>query len=120
MYQFGNLTPSDGTMVQDARFGLRWHTTMKIGTEEGTLIFLQPEEERLPIIEQEHAKLYYLVGKFLTELKSRHKIYVVRSNAELSIELLRSMLNRLRAIGDATLLVVKQSSEHNSARTGRL
>ena len=120
MYQSGNLTPSDGTMVQDARFGLRWHTAIKIGVEDGELIFLQPEEERLPIIEQEHAKLYYLVGKFLAELKSRHKIYVVRSNVELSVELLRSILSRLRAIGDATLFVVKQSSEHNSAGTVRL
>ncbi len=120
MYQSGNLTPSDGTMVQDARFGLRWHTTMKIGVENDRLVFLQSEEERLPIIEQEHAKIYYLVDKFLTGLKSGHKIYVMRSNSELSIEILHSIQTRLRAIGDATLFVVKQSSEENGAGTVRL
>lgn len=119
LYQGQNLTPRTETMVRDRRFGLNFHTKLKIGLEDGLLMFSDPKEEWARVFEAEQHKMNYLVDKFLDGLRTQQKIYVMRANTEIPVGVAETVLRTLRRIGHCSLIVMRQADSANPPGTVR-
>lgn len=112
LYEFENLTPAYATMVRDDKYGLCFHTAMKIVHDGEQYVFAESEGERRPVHAREYDKFQHFASTFLRRLEAPEKIYVYRSNAALPPAMVDALLAQLRKRSVlATLLIMRQADE---------
>jgi hypothetical protein len=112
MYLFENLSPATPAMVTDTRYGAVWHTAMKSEQRQGSLQFIDAEENRRDTHTKELSKLEYLKGKLLRKCKGDNPIFVIKCNNGIPERHLGEVFQEIQRIcggNDFSLLEVCES-----------
>ena len=104
LYKFENLSPSASDMVKDAGTGLFFHSGMI--SVDG--VFADNEPTRKEIWESEYEKIDYLKEKLLKQIVTGSKIFVYKTNLNVSESEATDLADALESSGPARLLCVRQ------------
>lgn len=104
LYKFENLSPSARDMVKDAGTGLFFHSRMI--SVDG--VFVDNETTRKEIWEEESEKIDYLREKLLKQIQTGSKIFVYKTNGNVSESDAADLADALESSGPAKLLCVRQ------------
>ncbi|GBQ29819.1 hypothetical protein AA0472_3111 [Acetobacter estunensis NRIC 0472] len=107
LYRFENLTPAWDNMLTDTAYGIGFHTHMKSRDKQ----WVHDGVERERLHREELEKIHYLVGKFLKRIADPRTICVYKTNAGLTVQQEEGILTALRALGPASLLVVRTTDQ---------
>lgn len=113
IYAFDALTPSRLSMVEEARYGINWHTEMRSHIVAGRLAFISDPATRRDIHHRELQKFRYLIEKFRHRLRSGGLLLVIKANegiAQAELERLHAALAVQAAGASFTLLQVRAAA----------
>lgn len=117
LYAFGSLVPAHPGMVLDQRYGLAFHTAMRIHLEGAQPVFTDPPEQRAAVHAEEMAKIAYLRAKLLSGLAEGSRIFVYKTNPGLDAGQIAALHATLRQHGPARLLAVVPATEDHPSGT---
>lgn len=119
LYAFWNLVPAHPGMVLDRRYGLSFHTAMRIHLEGEVPVFTDPSAQRAAIHAEEMAKIAHLRAKLLSGLAEGSRIFVYKTNHGLDAGQVAALHAALRQHGPARLLAVLPAAEGHPPGTVR-
>ena len=97
IFDLDALTPSRLTMVEDARYGIHWHTEMYAHIVEGRLAFVSELPARREIHQREVKKFRYLIEKFRHRLTAGGLLLVIKANEGIAPATMRRLHAALAA-----------------------
>jgi hypothetical protein len=109
IYAFENLEPRLTNMIRDTFFDISFHSAIRsVRDAQGQLVWEKPEDWRREKHAEEYQKVRYLIDKFTQRAKQKNVCYVIKSEAEISDQLLSRMSGALENFAghDAFSLVV--------------
>lgn len=106
VYLWENLTPSYRDMVYDSRYGLYFHTKMYSENN----IFIEPEDVRRKIYEDEVGKVKYLVEKLIKNISYSYTICVYEVNDHIPAVSRERIAAEIKRLGESSLLFVEEGN----------
>ena len=120
IYEFDALTPSRLTMVEEARYGINWHTEMHAHIVDGRLAFVADLATRRDIHHRELQKFRYLIDKLHYRLTAGGLLLVIKANegiAPATLRRLHAALAAQAAGASFTLLEVRAADAPEAVGT---
>ncbi|WP_392566287.1 hypothetical protein RHO15_01420 [Utexia brackfieldae] len=117
VFLFDNLASWGENMVFDQQYKIAFHSAIHSHNENGNMIFNVQGEQLVEIYQNELAKITYLSSKFLSELKTHNKIYVIKTNQQQCLNQIDEIHNTLRSIGQCKILNVRETDDKKKLYT---
>lgn len=111
IFLFENLIPTTEEMVFDKKYKMSFHTTLRSHQEKEIFEFNYSGEQLLNAYNTELEKIKYLSRKFLHDLKTANKIYVLKTNEFTSIYEINLLSQTLLSKGNCKILNVRATNE---------
>ena len=105
-----NLIPIGNQMVFDKKYEISFHLTLNSQLVSDKLEFNYTDDDFESAYQKELSKINYLSGKFLYELKTKNKIYVIKMNEQKSIQEIYNLSKVLYSLGNCKILNVRTTN----------